>query len=192
MHRLAIAAPAAAISVLLLAGCGSSGSPSSGLTAAGKRSDAIAFAACMRRSGVPNFPDPGSNGHGGLMIQARQRAGSGPQLSVNGTTISAPAFQAANLKCSKYLPNGGKPTAAETAQARAQALAMSRCMRSHGVPNFPDPTFGTGPGGGTVVRIGGPGIDPSSPAFQHAQNACGSLLGGPKGGGGFRVDAPAP
>ena len=39
-------------------------------------------------------------------------------------------------------------------------------MRSHGVPNFPDPQFQTGPGGGFGVRINGAGIDPNSPAFQ--------------------------
>ena len=37
---------------------------------------------------------------------------------------------------------------------------MSRCMRSHGVPNFPDPQFQTGPGGGFGVRIGGAGHQP--------------------------------
>ena len=64
---------------------------------------------------------------------------------------------------------------------------MSRCMRSHGVPNFPDPTFQSGPGGGVGVGIkigNGSGIDPSSPAFQAAQKECGSIFGGPKVAGG--------
>ena len=55
---------------------------------------------------------------------------------------------------------------------------MSRCMRSHGVPNFPDPQFQTAPGGGFGVKIGGPGVNPSSPAFQAAQKACGKIFGG--------------
>jgi hypothetical protein len=71
----------------------------------------------------------------------------------------------------------GASTAAQTAQAKARALAMSRCMRSHGVPNFPDPQFQNGPGGGVGIRLGGAGIDPNSPAFQAAQKACGSILG---------------
>ena len=54
---------------------------------------------------------------------------------------------------------------------------MSRCMRSHGVPNFPDPKFQTGPSGGVGVRIGGAGLDPNSPAFQAAQKDCGSIFG---------------
>jgi hypothetical protein len=80
--------------------------------------------------------------------------------------------------CRSYLPNGGHPTAAQTAQAKARALAMSRCMRSHGVPNFPDPQFQSGPGGGFGIRLNGAGINPNSPAFQAAQKACGSIFGG--------------
>jgi hypothetical protein len=55
---------------------------------------------------------------------------------------------------------------------------MSRCMRSHGVPNFPDPQFQSGPNGGLGIRLNGTGVDPSSPAFQAAQKECGSILGG--------------
>jgi hypothetical protein len=54
-------------------------------------------------------------------------------------------------------------------------LAFSRCMRAHGITNFPDPTFG---GGGGQLRIDKPsGIDPNSPAFQAAQKACGAPFG---------------
>jgi hypothetical protein len=49
-------------------------------------------------------------------------------------------------------------------------------MRSHGVPNFPDPTFPHG--GGVGIQLNGNGIDPNSPAFQAAQKACGSIFGG--------------
>jgi hypothetical protein len=56
-----------------------------------------------------------------------------------------------------------------------QLLRFAECMRSHGVPSFPDPS-------GQGIHIGpGSGIDPSSPAFKAAQSACGKLLpgGGP-------------
>jgi hypothetical protein len=42
-------------------------------------------------------------------------------------------------------------------------------MRTHGVPNFPDPTFG---GGGLKSQLPS-GVDPQSPAFQKAAAACG-------------------
>ena len=59
------------------------------------------------------------------------------------------------------------------AQLQAAALKFSQCMRSHGVPNFPDP----GPGGGFVFPTGS-GLNPSSPAVQSAQAKCQKYMGG--------------
>jgi hypothetical protein len=170
---------------LVLAACGSS-SPRSTNASASNRNAGLEFASCMRSHGVSNFPDPGSNGNGGIQVQSSQRAGSGPSLSVDGVSVNAPEFQSAMQACRSKLPNGGHPSAAQTARAKAQALAMSKCMRAHGVPNFPDPTFQSGPGGAIGIRIGGPGsgIDPSSPAFQAAQKIC-------LPAGGFRLTAKA-
>ena len=127
----------------------------------------------MRSHGVSNFPDPSGSG-GGLRLQVQKTPNS---TSVNGVEVNGPVFQSAMTACRSYLPNGGHPTAAQTAKAKAQALAMSRCMRTHGVPNFPDPQFQSG-AGGFGIRIGGPGVDPNSPAFQAAQKACGQIFGG--------------
>ena len=159
-----------------LAACGSSQPNTNGSTSA-KASNAdagkaLAFSRCMRSHGVSNYPEPPSNGQ--IQIQVQRTPNS---TSVNGVEVNGPVFQSAMQACRTYLPNGGHPTAAQTAKAKAQALAMSRCMRSHGVPNFPDPQFQSGPGGGIGVRIGGAGINPNSPAFQAAQKACGSILG---------------
>ncbi|MGO9898427.1 MAG: hypothetical protein ACLP0J_01765 [Solirubrobacteraceae bacterium] len=53
-------------------------------------------------------------------------------------------------------------------------LAFSECMRSHGVPNFPDPSSGGG------IHLSS-GMNPSSPAFKAAQASCYKLMpgGGP-------------
>jgi hypothetical protein len=61
---------------------------------------------------------------------------------------------------------------------RPQAIAFAACMRTHGVPSFPDP----GSGGGIQLP---PGINPFSPGFKDAQRSCGKLLpgGGPGRGG---------
>ena len=165
-----------------LAACGSSRPNTGGATtdqgnSAAAQARALSFSRCMRSHGVPNFPDSPVSGSGGFRIQV-QKGSNGTSASVNGVPVNGPAFQSAMQACRSYLPNGGHPSAAQTAKAKAQALAMSRCMRSHGVPNFPDPQFGTGPGGGFDVRIGGAGVDPNSPAFQAAQKACGSIFGG--------------
>jgi len=52
-------------------------------------------------------------------------------------------------------------------------IRFADCMRSHGVPNFPDP----GAGGGIQISSGS-GINPQSPAFQSSQNACSKLMPG--------------
>jgi len=162
--------------VLGVAACGSSRPNTGGSTAAQNNpadaAKALAFAKCMRSHGVSNFPDP-TNGELRLQVQKTPNS-----TSVNGVEVNGPAFQSAMQACRSYLPTGGRPSAAQTAKARAQALAMSRCMRSHGVPNFPDPKFQTAPGGGFGIRIGGPGINPNSPAFQSAQKVCGKIFGG--------------
>lgn len=64
---------------------------------------------------------------------------------------------------------------------KAGALAFAKCMRSHGVANFPDPQVT-----GNSIQILGPnsGINVRSPAFQSAQTSCKHLLpgGGPGSG----------
>jgi hypothetical protein len=126
------------------------------------------FASCMRSHGEPNFPDPDAQGN----------------LTINpssGIDPSSSRFQAAQRACAKFLPNGGQPPSpAQQAKMQQQALKFSACMRAHGVPNFPDPNFGSG--GKIAIRIGSSsGIDPRSPQFQAAQKACASDLPG-KGG----------
>ena len=129
--------------------------------------DIAQFASCMRKHGEPNFPDP--NAQGVLSINA-----------ASGIDPGSAQFQSAQRACAKYLPNGGQPPSpAQIAKIQAQALKFSACMRSHGLPNFPDPQFR---GGGVAIRIGqGSGIDPRSPQFQSAQKACQADLPGKAG-----------
>jgi hypothetical protein len=138
----------------------------------GDRQTALKLAACMRANGVPNFPDPDSQG----------------EIQGSGIDPGSPSFQTAQQKCAKYTPHGGQPPSpAQQAQAQAQALKYSACMRTHGEPSFPDPQFSSG--GGISIRIhagpgsGGSALDPGSPIFQAAQKACGSILPGKTGGG---------
>ena len=82
----------------------------------------------MRANGVPNFPDP--NGQG--VIQG------------SGIDPNSAAFQKATQACAKNLRGGKAPSPAQIASAEAAALSFSKCMRAHGVPDFPDPQFGSG------------------------------------------------
>ena len=66
-------------------------------------------------------------------------------------------------------PAGG--SASSGATALAEAVAYSQCIRSHGVPNFPDPV--QTPSGGYGYRT--IGIDPNSASFRGALQACKAL-----------------
>jgi hypothetical protein len=135
----------------------------------------LAYAQCMRAHGVPDFPDP--NAQGGFAFAG------GPKSDLN---PNSPAFQQANEDCQKFTPStgpGSGPSPAQIAQAQAQALEFSKCMRSHGVADFPDPVFHAGGGGISISIKAGPGSDlsPNSPTFQAAQTACQKLLPGQRG-----------
>jgi hypothetical protein len=75
--------------------------------------------------------------------------------------------------CGSSKASGGTNTSAYTRQ-----VAAARCMRDHGVPNFPDPTQSGGntvsetPGSSTITIAG---IAFSGPAFQDAEKLCDPL-----------------
>jgi hypothetical protein len=128
-----------------------------GAPTATHQSGAVAFAYCMRSNGVPNWPDPGSDGTFDKTKLGLQQLGA-----------SASRVQAAQHACAHLLPNGGSgPSAAQLQQAKAQALSYAQCIRAQGVRNLPDP--------GTDGRIPDPataGIDQGSPLFEAANQAC--------------------
>jgi hypothetical protein len=169
--------------MLLIAACGGSKDPSNDPSSASLKSAGLQFAACMRSHGVPNFPDPSASNGGGLQIQSSQRNGQGQTMTVNGVPVNAPAFQSAMNTCQKYMPKP-KLISGGITRLKANALKYGECMRSNGVPNFPDPKVESGPNGGVGVQIGGSGIDPQAPAFKAAQQKCRSIMGLPAGGPG--------
>jgi hypothetical protein len=152
-------------------GGSSGGAPSGGsFRMVMKTQHGLQFSRCMRSHGVSKFPDPGGDGS----IEITGSAGIDPR---------SPTFEKAQQACQRLI-GGGKPASpAEEAKARRQALAFSACMRHHGIADFPDPDFS---GGRIGIRIdGGPGsdLDPHSPAFQAAQQACQGFMKGPNAKG---------
>ena len=131
--RTAVAIIAAAGLVLLATACG--GSPSS--TGSGGSSNAggaanqreVAYSHCMRSHGVPNFPDP--SGSGGVPKETAQQLG-----------VSNSQLQAAQNACQHLLPDTGNidDDPAALHQWWSQMLHFARCMHSHGVQNWPDPS----------------------------------------------------
>jgi hypothetical protein len=64
----------------------------------------------------------------------------------------------------------GPSSSAGTGSGDTLALKFANCVRAHGVPNFPDPTF---PRTGGLFIPAGSGVNPQSPAFKQARAACG-------------------
>jgi hypothetical protein len=97
----------------------------------------------MRANGVPNYSDSGLS-------------------PGNGINLQSPAFRHAFNVCAKSLHHGSpSPTPASVVQ---HELTFAKCMRSHGVPNFPDPNAS----GNIQFPLSSP--LPKSPAFQRALN----------------------
>jgi hypothetical protein len=145
------------------AGTSASGSPG----AAGK-GDPAAYSACMRKHGVANFPDPDSRG--GIKITFSRTADG----KTTGVDTNSPQFAKAQQTCHGLLPNGGRPSAAAQQKEVRKALKFAQCMRSHGVPKFPDPEVS----GGGIKQTIDPSVNPGSPQFQAAQQACQKLVPG--------------
>jgi hypothetical protein len=152
-------------SALLAAGCGggSSGAEvaqlgmTTGPKPSGAAADPNAYSKCMRSHGVGNFPDPDSGG----------------ALKTQGIDTNTPTFQAAARACRSLAPTPAPP--AQQAQLQAQLLAFAKCMRSHGVPAFPDPQSESG---GTQMNVHHTKIDPNSPIVKAAMVACRSKIAG--------------
>jgi hypothetical protein len=142
---------------------GKTGAPASSGSST-TQTELVQLAQCMRSHGVPTFPDP-----------TAQEGTFGAMVSSAGIDLGSPTVQAALKACKQYTPTQNV-TPAQSAAQKAQALQLSQCMRSHGVPNYPDPSSATGPGGGAVhLNLNGTGIDLSSPTVQAAIKACGGL-----------------
>ena len=151
---------------LLAAGCSGGGSPGvarvpSSTTAARTtaQNGLVAFSRCMRSKGVPNFPDP------------QRVGGRSLKLTVQRIAAGNPRFPQAQKACSHLLPNGGGGSQEGAQQQRTQLadmLSFARCMRSHGVIRFPDPTAQ----GLTVEMVQAHGIDVHSPAVLRVVQEC--------------------
>jgi hypothetical protein len=132
----------------------------------------------MRSRGVPNFPDPPSSG---LVPKAD------PQV----LGVSSSQLQAAQRACQHLYPTNGGALGASLMQceetgdcppAMVQRVMngmrmLARCMRSHGVPNWPDPTVDSeGRPGFNLLHVSG--FDPSSPQIDNKLNECEHVMPG--------------
>jgi len=109
----------------------------------------------MRENGIPDFPDPEVDGG---RIGIRMPEG-----------VTKETADKASKACREFSPDGGKPRKADPAFT-AKLRELAKCMRANGVPEFPDPSAD---GGIQLHRTkDGSGIDPESPEFRKAEEAC--------------------
>ena len=173
-----IVAPAVIGIALACAGCGSS--PKSGVASLGTTTtttpvaaaatgrassggDLVEYATCMRSHGVSSFPDSGSFGSSDAIKSAK-----GQMSRIAASEASSPTFQAAQRACARYYGHPSSPEHVSPAEL-VKLLAVSRCMRAHGVTSFPDPNPLTG-------ALDTPaGIDKNSPQVVAALRACSAL-----------------
>jgi hypothetical protein len=77
---------------------------------------------------------------------------------------------------------GGSAPPSASAPTYAQVLALAQCMRSHGVPSFPDPDTAGGyalTSNGSIEGAGGSSVDIGSSQVQAAYGDCQHLPGAP-------------
>jgi len=123
---------------------------------------AEAYSRCMRSHGVANWPDPVSTPDGGYGFRT------------TGIDPHSAAFQGATHACNTLVPQGWSSNQ-QLSPAQQQAwLNWAKCIRAHGMPDFPDPTFS-----GSEVHVSGGGS--SSPQLRSAMDACRSEM--PSSGG---------
>jgi hypothetical protein len=147
--------------VVLLAACsggGSSNGSGGPPQAEGSSSSpsAVAFSACMRTHGVSYFPDPDSSG-------------AIPKVVPQQLGVSSSRLQQAQNTCAYLL----QPAEAQVQQTLSGMLDFARCMRSHGVHDWPDPT--TDSDGQAVFDLQGR-INPDTPQMGTTSDECSHLL----------------
>jgi hypothetical protein len=161
--RRSVAAFTLVIFAAVITACGSSNRPSSPAAGGGPL---LQYARCVRAHGVPNFPDPSA--HAGLVIP-------------NDINPQSPAFESAQQACAT-LAQPPEGQGGSSASRKLELLALARCMRAHGVANFPDPTNSPPPpssgnavgGDGSYLAIG-TRQERESPAYKRAAAACGGI-----------------
>jgi hypothetical protein len=165
--RTAAAIIAVAVWILLAAACSDSAAPTdpgSSAKAGGAASTqlGISYASCVRSHGVPKYPDP---------ARGNELADGLPKVSLPQLQVSQAQYQAAQNACAHLLPNGGQMTQPQSQQDLTAMRRYAQCMRSHGAPTWPDPTYDPAAGWGFNL-VGVRGFDPNSAQIDSKMDTC--------------------
>jgi hypothetical protein len=148
----------ATATLLAACGAGSGGTPNAG--GSPNSASAVAYTQCVRSHGVPDYPGPNTSGQLQKITPSNEA-----QLGVSDSR-----FNAAQVACQRLWPYQA-PTQAQQRQQLAGDVKFAQCMRSHGLPDFPDPT--TGPDGPSfVISVSRDGFNPHSPQILAKAREC--------------------
>jgi hypothetical protein len=124
--------------------------------ASARQNGGLAFSHCIRSHGVSQFPDPDSSG-------------AIPKVTLQQLGVGSSQFQAAQSACVSLL----QPSNAQVQQTLSGMLDFARCMRSHGVHSWPDPS--TDSDGQAAFDLHGR-INPDTPQMDTKSGLCAHLL----------------
>jgi hypothetical protein len=165
---------------LVVVGCGGSGSTGKNVAQLGstatlsttssqaaprQQASALAFSHCMRSHDVLSFPDPNASG-------------AIPKVSLQQLGVSSSQFQAAQRTCQRLLPNSSQSSSSQVHEVMTALSKFARCVRSQGVPNWPDPLAESDAGepGTPGFPRNMPGVNQDSPQVMNALSKCQHLL----------------
>jgi hypothetical protein len=162
--------------IAVLAACSGSSTAGADTFLGGTYTQSLAFAKCMRSHGVPTFPAPDGQGNFN-------------NSQIESVIQNNPRARNAWAQCGSLLPNEGTGLSATQLQDMQQqnlrnAVKAARCMRAHGIEDFPDPD-GSTQGSGinwqpvqSAIQSGN--VSTSTPSYEAAYDTCsGKRVGGP-------------
>jgi len=131
---------------------------SSTSSAGSQVTEALAFARCMRSNGVTNFPDPDAKGDFN-------------KVAMNQLATSNSHYQTASNSCAHLFPDMSdkSPSQLLLQEISNDEAKFVRCMRTHGVPKWPNPVLQQGR---LIFDSQAVGINPNSPRIAAKMQAC--------------------
>ena len=123
------------------------------------------WAACMRSNGDPNQTDPTIDAYGVINI-TMQDVSQAIASEAHGSSGPCSLYE---LAAENALRGGQQYQPPD----QTQMVQYTDCMRTHGVPNYPDP------GSNGKTDFNGTGVDPNSPFVENANKVCGKEINAP-------------